>query len=100
MTHSEVGQRRADDVAEVLSFIDGAVRAEVAGDVSEVGPGDVVVVPAGTEHNFTNIGTGQARLYTLYAPPDHAPDTVHQTKADAEHDEHDVPPPPDSTGPE
>jgi mannose-6-phosphate isomerase-like protein (cupin superfamily) len=96
----DIGAEVHEDNDQVLSFIDGAVRAEVAGDVSEVGPGDVVVVPAGTEHNFTNIGTGQARLYTLYAPPDHAPDTVHQTKADAEHDEHDVPPPPDSTGPE
>ena len=96
----DIGAEVHEDNDQVLSFIDGAVRAEVAGDVSEVGPGDVVVVPAGTEHNFTNIGTGQARLYTLYAPPDHAPDTVHQTKADAEHDEHDVPPPLDSTGPE
>ena len=54
------------------------------------------MVPAGTEHNFTNIGDGHARLYTLYSPPDHAEDTVHQTKGEAEEAERahaDDPPP-------
>jgi mannose-6-phosphate isomerase-like protein (cupin superfamily) len=69
---------------QVLTFVEGSVRAEVAGESTDVGPGDIVVVPAGTEHNFTNTGDGAARLYTLYSPPDHAPDTVHLTKADAE----------------
>jgi mannose-6-phosphate isomerase-like protein (cupin superfamily) len=81
---------------QVLSFIDGRLRADVAGETRQVGPGDVVVVPAGTEHNFTNVGTEPARLYTLYSPPDHSPDTVHETKADAEAAERehtDVPPP-------
>jgi mannose-6-phosphate isomerase-like protein (cupin superfamily) len=88
----DIGAEVHEHNDQVLSFIGGTVRAEVAGETSEVGPGDVVVVPAGTEHNFTNIGAEPARLYTLYAPPDHAPDTVHQTKADAEHDEADVAP--------
>lgn len=78
---------------QVLTFVEGRVRAEVAGDTSEVGPGDVVIVPAGTEHNFTNVGDRPVRLYTLYSPPDHAPGTVHQTKADAQRDHKDVPPP-------
>jgi mannose-6-phosphate isomerase-like protein (cupin superfamily) len=95
----DIGAEVHEHNDQVLSFVVGTVRAEVAGQVSEVGSGDVVVVPAGTEHNFTNVGTGPARLYTLYAPPDHAPDTVHQTKADAVHDEHDVPPPVDEISP-
>jgi mannose-6-phosphate isomerase-like protein (cupin superfamily) len=68
---------------QVLIFTEGMVRAEVGDEVAEVGPGDLVVVPAGTRHNFTNTSAGQARLLTIYAPPDHAPDTVHRTKADA-----------------
>jgi mannose-6-phosphate isomerase-like protein (cupin superfamily) len=77
---------------QVLIFTEGSARAEVAGETREVGAGDLVVVPAGTEHNFTNTGDGLLRLLTIYAPPDHAPDTVHRTKADAEAAEADEPP--------
>lgn len=92
----DIGAEVHEHNDQVLSFIEGTVRAEVAGETSQVGPGDVVVVPAGTEHNFTNVGAGPARLYTLYSPPDHSPDTVHETKADAERAERehtDIPPP-------
>ncbi|MCL1842748.1 MAG: cupin domain-containing protein [Defluviitaleaceae bacterium] len=47
-----------------------------------------VFVPAGTWHNITNIGTGNMRLYTIYAPPHHPHGTVHATKAVAESMEH------------
>jgi mannose-6-phosphate isomerase-like protein (cupin superfamily) len=92
----DIGAEVHEHNDQVLSFIDGSVRADVAGATRQVGPGDVVVVPAGTEHNFTNVGAEPARLYTLYSPPDHSPDTVHETKADAEAAERehtDVPPP-------
>ena len=89
----EIGSEVHEHIDQVLAFVDGAVRADVAGEVSEVGPGDLVVVPAGTQHNFINVGAEPARLYTLYSPPDHAPDTVHLTKQDAERDEHDIPSP-------
>jgi mannose-6-phosphate isomerase-like protein (cupin superfamily) len=92
----DIGAEVHEHNDQILTFVEGRVRAEVAGKTSEVGPGDVVVVPAGTEHNFTNIGDDRARLYTLYSPPDHAPDTVHETKAEAEKaeaEDRDVPPP-------
>lgn len=87
----DIGAEVHPDNDQVLTFHSGRVRAEVAGDTAEVGPGHTVVVPAGTEHNFTNIGDAPVRLITLYGPPDHAADTVHATKADAEADEHDDP---------
>jgi mannose-6-phosphate isomerase-like protein (cupin superfamily) len=74
---------------QVLIFTEGTAVAEVGGDRRDVAAGDLVVVPAGTEHNFTNTGDGVLRLLTIYAPPDHAPDTVHRTKAEAEAAEHD-----------
>jgi len=89
----DIGVEAHEHIDQVLVFVDGTVRAEVGGDTREVGPGYVVVVPAGTQHNFTNVSTEPARLYTIYSPPDHAQDTVHLTKVDAEHDEDDVPPP-------
>jgi mannose-6-phosphate isomerase-like protein (cupin superfamily) len=81
---------------QVLIFTQGTARAEVGGEARDVAAGDLVVVPSGTQHNFTNTGEGVLRLLTIYAPPDHAPDTVHPTKADAEaaeHDGSDTPPP-------
>ncbi|HMG31941.1 MAG TPA: cupin domain-containing protein [Jiangellaceae bacterium] len=92
----DIGAEVHEHNDQVLTFVEGSVRAEVAGETSAVSPGDVVVVPAGTRHNFTNTGAGPARLYTLYSPPDHSPDTVHQTKADAaaaEREHTDIPPP-------
>lgn len=43
-----------------------------------------VVVPAGNWHNVVNTGTGQLKLYSLYAPPEHPAGTVHATKAEAD----------------
>jgi mannose-6-phosphate isomerase-like protein (cupin superfamily) len=43
-----------------------------------------MLVPAGARHNVRNTGEKPLRLYTLYAPPEHADGTVHRTKADAE----------------
>jgi mannose-6-phosphate isomerase-like protein (cupin superfamily) len=52
-------------------------------------PDCLVHVPAGTRHNVVNTGSGDLRLYTVYAPPDHAPGTIHCTKAEADADEAD-----------
>ena len=43
-----------------------------------------VIVPAGTWHNVTNTGEGDLKLYSLYSPPEHPPDTVHRTKEEAD----------------
>lgn len=43
------------------------------------------VIPSGTWHNLTNIGSTPIKLYSIYAPPQHQRGTVHRTKEDAEH---------------
>jgi mannose-6-phosphate isomerase-like protein (cupin superfamily) len=47
-----------------------------------------MIIPAGTWHDVVNEGDAELKLYSVYAPPDHPPGTVHHTKADAEADEH------------
>lgn len=49
--------------------------------------GDVVIIPAGTEHNIENTGDEDLKLYTVYATPNHKRGTIHKTKEDAEKDE-------------
>jgi mannose-6-phosphate isomerase-like protein (cupin superfamily) len=80
----DIGAEVHPDNDQVLIFTEGTASAEVGGAQQDVGAGDLVVVPAGTQHNFTNNGSGVLRLITIYGPPDHAPDTVHRTKAEAE----------------
>jgi mannose-6-phosphate isomerase-like protein (cupin superfamily) len=43
-----------------------------------------IIVPGGVWHNVINTGSDDLKLYSLYAPPEHPPETVHKTKADAE----------------
>ncbi|MEB3222514.1 MAG: cupin domain-containing protein [Candidatus Sericytochromatia bacterium] len=69
---------------QLLFFVAGTGRFEVDDQCGDVGPGHAVHVPAGTYHNFVNTGTEPMKLYTVYAPPEHAPGTVHRTKAEAQ----------------
>ena len=57
-------------------WIDGArtrIKAETA-----------MIVPAGARHNVKNTGKQTLKLYTIYAPPEHADGTVRATKSAAE----------------
>ncbi|MBK5239647.1 MAG: cupin domain-containing protein [Clostridium sp.] len=49
--------------------------------------GFAFIIPAGKWHNLINTGDTPLKLYSIYAPPQHPPGTVHVTKADAEADE-------------
>lgn len=52
--------------------------------VEEAGDDFVVLVPAGTWHNLTNVGDEPLKLYSLYAPSEHPHGTVHEDKAEAD----------------
>ena len=85
----EIGEETHEHVDQVLAFVQGEGVATLDGQESPVGPDRLVHVPAGTRHNFVNSGSGDLRLYTVYAPPQHAPGTIHRTKAEADADEAD-----------
>jgi mannose-6-phosphate isomerase-like protein (cupin superfamily) len=80
----EIGEEVHEGIDQLLVFVDGEAEAIVAGEASAVGAGRAVVVPAGTRHNFRNTGSSPLRLWTVYAPPEHEPGTVHRTKAEAD----------------
>jgi mannose-6-phosphate isomerase-like protein (cupin superfamily) len=84
----EIGEEVHHDTDQVLVFVEGSGEAQLDDVASPVGPNDLVFVRAGTKHNFINTGDLPIRLVTIYAPPEHAPGTVHQTKADADAAEH------------
>jgi mannose-6-phosphate isomerase-like protein (cupin superfamily) len=80
----EIGLETHADVDQVLVFVTGEGIAILDGQRSRVAAGRMVHVPAGTEHNIMNTGTTEMHLYTIYAPPEHAPGTIHRTKAEAD----------------
>jgi mannose-6-phosphate isomerase-like protein (cupin superfamily) len=80
----EIGEEVHEGTDQILFFVEGVGEAVLGGERSPVRAGDVVFVTAGTRHNFVNTGDGALRLLTIYAPPEHAPGTVHATKEDAE----------------
>ena len=75
-------------VDQMLVFVAGAGKAVLNREESAVAANHLVVVPAGTMHNFINTGNEPLKLYTIYAPPEEEPGTVHKTKAEAEAAEH------------
>lgn len=79
-----IGEEVHQDTDQVLAFIDGEGEARLDGETSQFGANDLVFVRAGIRHDFINTGAGPLRLVTVYAPPHHAPGTVHQTKAEAD----------------
>jgi mannose-6-phosphate isomerase-like protein (cupin superfamily) len=84
----EIGEEVHSENDQLLVFVDGQAEAVLDGRSFTVGPNDLVLVPAGTRHNFINTGDGPLRLVTVYAPPEHPPGTVHQTRAEADAAEH------------
>ena len=78
----DVGEE-THDVDQVLVFVEGEGESVLDGERGRVAPGTLVSVPAGTLHNFVNTGTVPLKLYTVYAPPEEEPGTLHRTKAEA-----------------
>lgn len=84
----EIGEEVHPNVDQTLVFVSGEGQAILDGATSAVAANTLCFVPAGTRHNFVNTGTAPLKLYTVYAPPEHAPGTVFKTKAEADAAEH------------
>ena len=80
----EIGEETHEDTDQILTFVSGTGEARVGGATKKVAQGDLVVVPAGTKHNFVNTGPNPLVLYTVYGPPEHADGAVHHTKEEAD----------------
>ncbi len=79
----DVGGRQPENVhprsAEIFFFLAGEGRAHCDGATTAVGPGDLVVLPAGSSHYIENVGAGRlCALTTLLVD-----DGSHENPADA-----------------
>ena len=83
-----------EDIGEEVHQLDQFIRVEkgegktvLDGVESPITEGSAVIIPTGTKHNIINTGAEPMKLYTLYAPPNHKPGTIHKTKAEAQANE-------------
>ena len=86
----DIGREMHPDVDQFLRIEIGRASVEFGtaedrvDETYEVEDGWAIIVPSGVWHNVINIGDEELKLYSLYAPPQHADGTVHQTKREAE----------------
>ena len=85
----EVGEEVHKYSEQTLFFLSGTAEAILNDKKFPVVPGDVVVVTAGTKHNFINTGKEDLKIYTVYAPANHIDGRIHHTKAEADADKAD-----------
>ena len=86
----DIGVEAHDDRDQFLRIEQGQARVEFGksedamDERHDVSDDWAVIVPAGVWHNVVNTGEEDLKLYSLYSPPEHPPETVHRTKAEAE----------------
>ncbi|MCR4326692.1 MAG: cupin domain-containing protein [Candidatus Roizmanbacteria bacterium] len=84
----DIGEEIHDDVDQILLFLEGTGTAVLNGEKRDIKEDDLVIVRAGTKHNFINTGDIAWKLLSIYAPSEHPDGTVHKTKADAQKAHH------------
>lgn len=60
---------RHPGIEQVCYMLQGRARAEIDGQVREMGPGDVCFFPADMVHAFTRISEEPVRVLVIYSPP-------------------------------
>lgn len=80
----DIGMEVHGNVDQFFRFESGEGKAILDGEEILFKADDVVIVPAGTNHNIINVSTTEPlKLYTIYSPANHPEGTVHATKTEA-----------------
>jgi len=79
----DIGEEVHDTVDQFFRIEQGEAKVVIDGEENIVKEDMVAIVPAGSKHNVINIGDGDLKLYTIYAPANHPEGTVHATREDA-----------------
>lgn len=84
----EIGLERHPHGDQFIRVEAGRGLALIDGEEHRLFDGAAVIIPAGAQHNVINTSLDEPlRLYTVYAPPEHAAGTVHRTKEQADFEE-------------
>lgn len=80
----EIGEETHKDNDQMLYCVQGSGSVVLNGEEAEFKEGDIVLVHAGTLHNFINSSASSMKIITTYSPSHHPAGTVHKTKEEAE----------------
>lgn len=88
LPQEEIGEE-VHTLDQFLRIEEGEGEVVMDGERASCSAGMAMVIPSHVRHNIINTSAHDAlKLYTIYAPPNHPPGTVHRTKAEAEAAEH------------
>ena len=62
------GHKKSDQVLLVLK---GEVEGEIVNETVTLHEGDVIIIPAGTRHKFTNRSSADVVTFNTYSPPEY-----------------------------
>jgi mannose-6-phosphate isomerase-like protein (cupin superfamily) len=79
----DIGEEVHADTDQVLYLVEGAGQVILEGEPADFRVGDLVLVTAGTRHNFKTVGETAMKIITAYSPAHHPDGTIHKTKADS-----------------
>ncbi len=79
----DIGEEVHADTDQVLYLVEGSGQVILEGEPADFRVGDLVLVTAGTRHNFKTVGETAMKIITAYSPAHHPDGTIHKTKADA-----------------
>lgn len=79
----EIGVEVHTDNDQFFRFEQGLGSVIINETTHHVGDGDVVIVPAGAEHNVMNTGHEPLKFYTIYAPAHHKDGIIRMTRQEA-----------------
>ncbi|RDE05249.1 cupin domain-containing protein [Sphingomonas aracearum] len=65
-------------------IVSGEAQVVIDGENTRAGANHMIVVPKGAQHNITNKGSGELKLFSVYAPPAEPEGAAFKTKAEAE----------------
>lgn len=79
----EIGVETHPNVDQFFRVEKGEGKVIIDGEEISFSDDYAFIVPAGTEHNVVNTGSGDLKLYTIYSPANHIDGRIHKTKEEA-----------------
>ncbi|MFA5582930.1 MAG: cupin domain-containing protein [Bacteriovoracaceae bacterium] len=80
----EIGTEVHEENDQFFRFESGKGKVVIDGNEYDVKDDDAVIVPAGAEHNVTNVSDSEdLKLYTIYSPAHHKDGIVRATREEA-----------------
>lgn len=85
----DIGEEVHENIDQFIRVEGGEGKVVLNGKEIRISDGTAFIIPQGTKHNIINTSRDDLKLYTIYTPPNHQKDVIHQTKKDVEEEHFD-----------